>query len=1151
MQLTAYCKDSFFTTPQRNFLNTKTWLIMKLTAILLFVGLLQASAKGIAQKITLSEKNVSLEIVFKEIRKQTGYNFFYKVEWLQQTSKVTIDVKNASLVEVLDLCFKDQFLSYTIVDKTIMVKQKETEKTKETFNTTIINAPLPPLKIRGKVADENGNALNGASIQIKGTSLGTTTKANGEFQIDVPDNSSKILVFSFVGMEQQEVNISEKTELNIFLRNAVAQQQEVVVIGYGTQKKSDLTGSVISLKEADFNKGTNTSVAQLIQGRAPGVQITQSSGEPGGGVSIRIRGSSSINAGNEPLYVIDGLAIDNSAPITEVGIGFSGSPPPRNPLNALNPSDIESIEILKDASATAIYGSRGANGVILVTTKHGKDGKLNVDYNSSVGISTVLHKMELLKTSEYISIMNELAQARGLPNPFSVAQISEIGKGTDWQDVIFRSAVTQNHNISLSGGSNKTNFFISLNYNDQNGVVINSGFKRFQGRINLEHQASEKFKFGVNLNTSLINDSYISTNGSAFNQQADVINTTLNVPPVFSIFDANGNYTRPENGVAVSVSLDNPLALANGIRALGKTNRTFGNVYGEYNIIPGLSAKLTFGSDRTNSRRDIYQSTITNLGNTAGGYATIQTGELSNNLFEGILSYKKSFKKLHNINAVVGSTFQQFDTRQFNGSIQGFPSDLIATNNLALGNTNFDNLSSITTKRRLISYLGRINYSFNNKYLITASFRADGSSNFGPNNKYGFFPSFSTAWKLGEEDFIKSMNVFSNLKLRLGWGQIGNDDIGIGRALATYNRATGGTTDAIFGNTIYAALSPSRIPNPDLKWEKTEQVNIGLDMGILKNRISVTLDFYIKNTNDLLLDLPIPSSTGFSVITENIGKIRNIGTEILVTSKNIDKKFKWNSSFNLATLTNKVISLGSIPSIISTLYGGSAIAKPGESLFAYYGYQALGIFQTKDEIANSAQKNTAIPGVPKWRDVNNDQKIDDKDRVILGKTFPDFTYGLSNSFSFKNINLDVFFDGAQGFSLFNGEIQESLYPRDPYRNRLAEPLLNRWTPQNPTNKWPSGVDITKYSGADVNSFSVSDASYLRLKNVHLSYQFQIAKIKLVRSASVYVAGQNLFTITKYSGYDPDINSTSSSTVRIDRNSYPSFRTFSIGINLGF
>lgn len=997
-------------------------------------------------------------------------------------------------------------------------------------------------KVRSDSADE---PLQGVTVSIRNSDQATATAADGTFSITA--NFKAVLIFSAVGYEPKEVSTTSQTRLNIVLTSTSKSLEDVVVIGYGRQRKSDLTGSVISLRSADFNKGsTNTSVAQLIQGRAPGVQVTQSSSAPGGGVSIRIRGSGSINTGNEPLYVIDGFPVNNAATVVANGIGFAGSPPPSNPLNALNPSDIESIEILKDASATAIYGSRGANGVVLITTKKGREGKLNVEYGITGSQASVQKKLDLLNTGEYITVMNGLAGARGATLPFTAAQTAAIGAGTDWQDVIFHPAYTQDHNLSFSGGSAKTTFFSSFNYNNQNGVLRNTYFKRYQGRINLEHKASDHFKLGISLNTSQINDQQVPTSSDAINQEADVINSALVIPPVFSVYNPNGSYVRPESGQLVSVTVDNPLALDRGSISKGVNNRTFGNVYGEYTILPGLSARVTLGSDRSTTRRDVYQSTITQRGNSFNGAASILTGELNTSLLEGLLNYQTAFGK-HNLSAVAGYTWQQFDLRRFNGSIRGFPSDLTGTNSLQLGDTNLDDLTSLSTRRRLRSYLGRVNYNFGNRYLLTASFRADGSSNFGRNHPYGYFPSFSAAWRLAEEDFIRNLGAFSDLKLRLGYGQIGNDDIGIGNAFATY----GSGTLVTFGGTQSSTVAPTRIPNPDLKWEATEQYNAGLDFGFFGGRLTGSADFFIKNTKDLLVSLPIPLSTGFGTITTNVGKVRNSGFELLLSSVNTKGAFGWKTTFNIATLKNEVLNTGPVPSIISGLYATTAIARPGDPLFAYFGYQATGIFQTAEDIAKSAQKGVAVPGVPQWRDVNSDGKIDANDRLVLGKSFPDFTYGLDNSFSYGPLNLSIFIDGAQGFSLFNYAIVDALYPNDPYRNRLTKPLLNRWTAASHTNEWPSGIDFTKYSGGLVNSYTVTDASFIRIKSILLSYRLPVARLKFLSSASLFASAQNLKTFTSYLGYDPDVNSTSSSIIRVDRNSYPSARTISLGLTVNF
>ncbi len=651
---------------------------------------------------------------------------------------------------------------------------------------------------------------------------------------------------------------------------------------------------------------------------------------------------------------------------------------------------------------------------------------------------------------------------------------------------------------------------------------------------------------GVNINTSLIANQEVPVAANSINQDADVINSALVIPPIFSIYNADGTYVRPESGQTVSVTVDNPLAIANGTIAKSVNNRTFGNVFAEYNFTSDLSARVSLGSDRSTTRTDVYKSTITQRGASYNGGASILTGELSTSLLEALLNYNKSFNK-HSISAVAGYTFQQFGLRRFNGTVRGFPSDLTETNSLQLGDTNLDDMNSLTTKRRLNSYLGRVNYTFDRKYLLTLSFRADGSSNFGKNHPYGYFPSFSAAWRLIDEAFVKNTGIFSDLKLRLGYGQIGNDDIGIGNAFASYG--SGGLVN--FGETQASTVGPNRIPNPDLKWETTEQYNVGLDFGFFKGRLTGSADYFLKNTKDLLIALPIPLSSGFGTITSNIGSVRNSGFELLLNSVNTTGAIKWKSSFNIATLKNEVTSTGPVPSIISSLYATSAIARPGSPLFAYYGYKAEGIFSSADDIATSAQKGTAVPGVPRWQDANTDGKIDANDRVILGKSFPDYTFGFSNNFSYGPLDLSIFIDGAQGFSLFNYAVVDALYPNDPYRNRLAAPLLNRWTPTNPTNVWPSSVDFTKYSGGMVNSYTVTDASFVRIKNVLLSYRLPIGNTTFIRSASLFLSGQNLKTFTKYLGYDPDVNSTGSTIVRVDRNSYPSSKTISIGLNVKF
>lgn len=1117
--------------------------MMKLTLcfiLLSLFGALASESYSQTTKLSLELKNTSIKNVLEEIENQSEFYFLYSEKIIDVNRKVNIDIRDGAIEKVLSTIFEGANVNYTVKGRQIVLGSSN-------MNDLMTSGIGQQKEISGKVTSYGGEPIPGATVIVKGTSKGTITDSNGVFTLSsIPGDA--ILIFSFVGMKTQEIPVAGKIQINVQLEEETIGLEEVVAIGYGTVKKSDLTGSVVSITNEDLTTANSSSVDQMLQGRAPGVQITQSSHAPGGGISMRIRGTGSINAGQEPLFVIDGLPIENISTATGgANTGFDGNLPPSNPLNSLNPADIQSVEILKDASATAIYGSRGANGVVLITTKKGKTGRMNIEVNSTFSVSKVAHRLDMLNTDEYIQVMNELAVARGGSPVFTESMIQQIGNGTDWQDEIFRIGKTQNHNLSFSGKSGNTVYYTSFNYYNQDGVVINSNYDRYQARINLEHKVGEKFAFGINFNTSLENNNSLPINGNGINQDADALNAALNTPPIFNVFDENGNYVKPEAGEIVSVTMDNAIALANGQVAKDRINRTLGNVYAEYSILPGLKAKVNIGSDRYNKRRDVFESSTTTKGKLIGGAAGIVSGELSNTLVEGTLNYNKQFKEKHSFNIMIGNTFQQFDQRTYSASTQGFDSDVIETNNLGLGTQEFNTVGSNTTQRKLLSYLSRINYNYNNRFLITGSIRADGSSNFGENNKYGIFPSFSGAWKVSEESFLKGNDVLSTLKLRIGWGQIGNDDIGIGNALTTYS----GSGKAILGGSQNTAIAPSRIPNPDLKWETSEQTNFGIDFALLNGRIDGSAEYFLKTTKDLLLDLPVPSTTGFSSFTSNVGQVNNKGFEFSVSSKNLVGNLSWNTILNFATLKNEVDNLGPISEIVVSNTDPGVIVRPGEALFSYYGYKTEGIFQTEEEVAASAQKAVAKPGVPKWKDLNEDGQITDKDRVVLGNPFPDFTFGMSNVFSYKNFDLNIFIEGSLGAEMFNWQVVDALYANDPYRNRMANPLLNRWTTENPTNKWPSGINSSLYQGDKTNTFTILDASYIRLKTIQLTYNIPTEKIKPLQSAQIYVTGDNVAILTDYPGFDPDVNSTGKGNVRTDRNAYPAARSIIFGIKIGF
>ncbi len=1114
---------------------------MKFTMLFMFATFFASYANNTyseQSKATVNLKNVTVERFIDEIEKSTDLRFVYMVKDVDLQRKVSISAKNEPIEQILKRVFESTNITFSVLENKIYLKREIAEYKKDPAKSVAILQ----FSVSGTVLDNNGRPLPGANILEKGTTNGTQSDFDGNYSISLA-NENAILVISFIGFKTFEVAITGQSEVNITMQEDAAGLDEVIVVGYGSQKKSDLTGAVTSLSPDDMNPGANASVDQMMLGRAAGVQINQASSEPGGGLAIRIRGSNSLNASNEPLYVIDGFPIDNSPNLGSGGTAqVANNQSPRNPLNALNPGDIKSIEILKDASATAIYGSRGANGVILITTKKGIQGRMNITYDVYGGMQGVAKKLDVLSTSEYISSINDLSLAQGNAAVFSGEDAASIGNGVDWQDEVFRSAALTNHTLSVSGGSEKTTYYASMNYFDQEGVVKNSGLKRYTGRINLDTKLGERTQIGINFNTSLIKDNN-NVDGINTNENAGPIYASLLYDPTEPIRNADGSFAQSSN-----LTVNNPVTLINGITSLNETNRTFGSAFINYNFTDALSGKFNFGTDRQNSRRDIYNNKNTLRGSAAGGIAAVTTLERTNYLFEYTMTYNKEFNENQTLTVLGGTTYQKFGTKFFAADISGFPTDDLTTNNLGLGNTNTDNLNSSKEENTLLSYLGRINYNLYDKILLTGSIRADGSSRFGTNNKWGYFPSVAVGYKMEEEDFIPES--FNQFKLRASWGQTGNQEI------ANYaSQLTFGTgPDVVFDGTVQGGIVPGRIANPDLKWETTEQFNVGLDLGISGGRYSATLDYFTKSSKDLLFNLPLPSASGYSSVLSNVGEVKNSGFEFLLNATNlITDNFKWDTSLNFSAIKNEVVDLGRIESIVTgdiQAVGNTAIIQRGTPLSSYYGYVITGLFQEGDDIANSAQP-TSEPGFPIFEDRNGDGAITPDDQTIIGSPYPDFTYGIQNSISYKNLQLDFFFQGQSGVDLININLIESIYPANFRRNRLSEPVLNRWTPQNTQTKWPSGTNPNAYGPSKVSTLTVQDASYFRLKNVQLSYNVPVEKVDFLSSMRVYITGQNLFTITDYVGFDPEANSFGRSNVRVDYSSYPLARTYLMGMSVSF
>lgn len=1013
------------------------------------------------------------------------------------------------------------------------------------YSMVLLIAMLPAeaqQMVKGTVKSEEGDPLPGVTVVEKGTSNGTVTDINGNYSIEVSPETT--LVFSYVGFLSQEFEVGNRTIIDVSLGMDLQQLSEIVVVGYGTVKKSDLTGSVVSIKEEDMTVGANVSVEQMMQGRAPGVIVESKSGEPGGAISVKIRGASSISAGNQPLYVIDGMPFNDETQITQSGSGFVASQNTRNPLNSLNPNDIASIEILKDASATAIYGSRGSNGVVLITTKNGQEGGIKVDYQYTRSLQQIAKKYDVLNANQYQEILNDILDAGGGPGN----RVEDFqGEGVNWPEFLYRDGYINEHNLSISGGSKTSDFYLSLNNFNQEGILINSGLKRYNVKLNMNAEQPGKFKVGMNLNSSSIKNTYLS-NGVGVNENAGALAAALYYDPTMTqIIDPFTGYynTSPD------LVIDNPLALAYHETATGRTFRNFGTAFAQYFITPDLSAKVKIAGDISVERRETWVGPETLEARAKGGLGSVLNATATHTLGEFTLNYDHVFGD-HAIKAVSGVTQEVFDRFNNDANGAGYLYPDLQTNALGSGADSLERVGSSRTQYKLNSWINRVNYTFKEKYLLTASIRMDGSSRFGPNNKVGVFPSAAIGWKINEEAFMSNVTTISQLKFRASYGVIGNQAIPNYLYVSSFANGPG----AVLSTSILPTLQPTRPANPNLQWESARQLSVGFDYGVLNARIMGTIDYYVRNTANLLLQVPQPPSSGFTTRWENLGKMRNSGLELGITAYILDQTaFKWEVTGNFSTLKNTVVDLGGVPAFndgdLNFVTGVARVAQD-TTLYSYYGYEIEGVWQTDDDF--SGIKDNVNPGDWKFKDVNGDSTITTADKVILGKPFPDFTWGLTNTFSYKGITLQVYINASHGASLLNQNLVNTFYPIAFRNNRLAEPYLNRWTEDNPTNEYASFVNPKAQtpSGYQVNSKTVEDASYVRLQSIRLSYELPVNSlgIKWIRSLNVFVMGQNLATLTKYSGVDPAVNSFGNNNIPMDYNSYPFAKTYTFGVNVG-
>ena len=984
--------------------------------------------------------------------------------------------------------------------------------------------------------------LPGVSVLVKGTSVGTATDSEGKFSLPVAGDAA-VLVYSFIGFESVEVRVgSGSTAEPVRLKEKSTDLNDVVVVGYGTQRRQDLTGSVASITAAQVAEVPIARAEQILQGRVSGVQVTQTNSEPGGGVSIRIRGTNSINSGNEPLFVID---------------GFPGA----GDLNSINPSDIESIEVLKDASATAIYGSRGANGVVIVTTKKGKAGRNVVDFEAYTGTNTVRKPYELLNATEFATYLNEvqtLNNAEGTSPralPYTPEQIAGLGEGTNWQKEIFRTARLSNYQLGFSGGTDATRYNLSFNYFDQDGIIINSGFKRASVRLNLDRKVSDKISFNFTSQLSRTKQQRANVNTDGGSNGGTVLDA-LRFNPAVPVRDASGQYSldnQPQPYVEIG---GNPVAYAEQVRNERTLLRGLLNAAAVYKILPSLTLRVSGGVDLFNGQTDQYTPSTVYVGQNTNGFAAKSTDANYSWLNENTLTYDGKLNEHNALNVVAGLTFQEFNFERFNASVSNLFTNALSNDNLGIGG-NVLTPGSGRNSNTLASYFGRVNYRLFEKYLFTFTMRVDGSSRFGANHKQGYFPSAAVAYRVIDEKFMQALPLFTDLKLRASFGITGNQEIGSYQSLARY-----GVNPYTAGTIRLVGLTASNIPNPDLTWESTASTDVGLDIGFLKNRILLTADYYYKKTSDLLLQVSIPQTSGFSNILLNSGSVQNKGFELGLNTVNVEgARFGWKTNLNFSLNRNKVLDLNgeyerfvgqSSGSVFPGAAGNTGILRVGEPIGAFYGYQFLGIWQTPQEIAESGITDKVRPGDPRYADNNGNHRIEAGDRVIVGQAQPKFIYGVTNNFTFGPLGLSVFIQGVQGSSVLNlnrYELESGFVAPNKVRA-----VLDRWTGPGTSNTIPKANSVLRRN-TGITSDVVEDGSFVRLKTATLSYTVPVPAGlgKTVKSASLYVTGQNLITLTKYTGYDPEVNSFGNSNLSLntDYNAFPSSRTYIAGIRIGF
>jgi len=1147
---------------------------LSLTLSILIVS--SVHAQGVAPKITLNVTNASLENVVASIQQQSGYDFVYTANLLKTGKPVTLTISSSSINNVLDKCLSGQPFTYTITRKTVTIRPKSEPSTP----TEKKDSP-----VSGLVTDEKNQPLPGVTIKDKQRGKVNVSDKDGHYQFSV-DNEA-VLVFSFVGYERLEIPRQGKTEINITMKPQNSGLNEIVVIGYGTTRKSDLTASVSTVSKEALSQRTLFSLADAIKGKAAGVQITQNDGTPGSENTIRIRGASSVSASSTPLYVIDGVMQDDA--------------------NNISPGDIENIEILKDASGTAIYGSRGANGVILITTKSGKSGKVQVELYNNTGYQTPAHLYNLMNSSEYVhrqflaSYVYSPASAAnpdaptstlagynyyrdtplgepggfwGVPanSPYGTWQNynSPDSANTNWQKAMFQHSLVQEYRLSVQGGTKDTKYAFMGGYLDQGGLIVFSDYKRYNGRFNFQQNLTKSVSVTSNVSFTRNNIEGFTSSTSALNGgivSNPIITSMLQQPPTNPL-----TFTDVEdNAQQAGYITTNPYSLAKYVTNNRDVSELITRLALDWTIDDHFSFRSTGTLTYTNSNTDSYYPKNVSAGSKFNGRALLSRGVTNRYLNENLLYYKTQINKDNRINAFVGATFEQSKYSLITAENQNYNIETLGVFGLSNGTTPIIPTYNIT-KWTMASFLGRVEYSFKNKYLFTGTMRSDGSSRFSAVNKWGYFPSAALAWRASEEGFVKSITPISNLKFRTSIGQSGNTAIPSYLTLSTI--AT--YFSPINGNTPSYGVVVDRPENLSLKWETTTQVDGGMDLGLFHDRLSLTVDWYLKRTKDLLIQKVTPGYSGYRNTWTNLGSIQNSGLEVDINSLIVTKQnFSWNISANVGFNRSKAIQIGDqlnlAPGVVSGI-GTSAIIQNGQPIGQWYGYKTNGIFQSLAEInasglteINGIAIGSIRPGTRKFIDINGDHKIDADDRTILGQGQPTFTGGLTNSVTYKGFNLNIVLQYSYGNKIYNAN-RVALESGRNINNSNAV-LANSWRP----NLYDNTTGALVEAGNPNNSYRmpgspeenlmlsdwIEDGSYLRLSDVTLSYQFKsklVSRIGL-RGLTLFSSGKNLWLWSKYTGYDPEVNTRQGGfgdlMPSLDYASYPRSRVYSLGIRAQF